>query len=393
MLDHASLAQEAATDTALPLVKCLVWDLDNTLWRGTLLEDDTVTVSEDIRRAVVELDQRGVLQSIASRNDHDHAWSTLRRLGLSEYFVLPQIGWGRKSDSIRAIAKQLDFAHDTIAFIDDQPAERAEVAFELPDIRCYDAGLAESLLQRGEFSPERVTPDARRRRLRYQASVRREEARAQHSASGEDFLRSLQLVLRIERAALDDIARVEELTLRTSQMNATGIHYSEATLRALLNDPVHRVLVATLSDRFGDHGAIGVILLERQPSLWHLKLLATSCRVVSFGTGGTILNWLVNEAAAAGLHMVADFRPTNRNRMMEVAYRFAGFAPSACERCTSLIHRALLDEVPGAEVQRLHLVPSYRTPSSTMTLHSRGLDGALPPCAAESACSAGDSHA
>src|SRR5947209_249377 len=98
------------TVTDRPIVKCLVWDLDNTLWQGTLLEDDQVRLTDAVRKTVVELDSRGVLQSIASRNDHDQAWAKLEELGIAEYFVLPRIHWGAKSRSVREIADQLNFA-------------------------------------------------------------------------------------------------------------------------------------------------------------------------------------------------------------------------------------------------------------------------------------------
>ncbi|MEN3356040.1 MAG: methoxymalonate biosynthesis protein [Mycobacteriales bacterium] len=339
-------------------VKCLVWDLDRTLWAGTLLEGDEVAVPERIRAVVRGLDARGILQSVASRNDHDHAWERLEKLGLADYFVLPQIGWGRKSDAVRAIADQLSFAASAIAFIDDQPAERAEVIYHLPQVRCYSAEQALELLGLPEFSPT-VTVDAGRRREMYRASFRRDSERAAFAGPDEDFLRSLELAMRIYRAGVDDLARVEELTLRTSQMNATGVHYSAATLRSLLADPGHEVLVTTLTDRFGPHGAVGILLLARHPAAWHLRLLATSCRVVSFGAGAVLLRWLTDQAAAGGVHLVADFRKTDRNRMMEVAYRFAGLTDDRCS-CVDTLG-------PGPDgVQRLHLAPARQPVPDTI---------------------------
>lgn len=339
-------------------VKCLVWDLDRTLWTGTLLEGDEVVVPELIRDVVVALDARGILQSVASRNDHDQAWERLEKLGLADYFVLPQIGWGRKSDAVRAIADRLAFAPSAIAFIDDQPAERAEVTYHLPQVRCYPAEQAAALLRLPEFSPA-VTVDARRRRAMYQATFRRDAERAAFAGPDEDFLRSLNLAMRIRRADAADLVRVEELTLRTSQMNATGVHYSAATLGSLLADPGHEVLVTTLTDRFGPHGAVGILLLARHRAAWHLKLLATSCRVVSFGAGAVILRWLTDRAAVAGVHLVADFRKTDRNRMMEVAYRFAGLSDDVCS-CTDALGAG-----PDG-IQRLHLVPSRQAVPDTI---------------------------
>ncbi len=348
-------------------VKCLVWDLDNTLWQGTLLEDGEVALPDELRKVVIELDSRGILQSVASRNDHEHAWARLEAFGIADYFVLPEIGWGAKSESVRRIADRLNFAHTAIAFVDDQPAERAEVAFHLPGVRVYPAERAAALPGLPEFTPATSTVDSRRRREMYQAGFRREAERAEAAGPDEEFLRSLGLLMRVAPATPGELSRVEELTLRTSQMNATGVHYSDARLRGLLADPDHEVLVVTLTDRFGPHGAVGVLLLERRPRHWRLKLLATSCRVVSYGVGATLLTWLTDQAARAGVHLAADFRATERNRMMEIAYRFAGFDDGPCD-CG---YPAEGD--PAGAVQRLHLVPGVRHASETIRLDAPDL--------------------
>ncbi|ALG12170.1 HAD-IIIC family phosphatase [Kibdelosporangium phytohabitans] len=354
-----------------PLVKCLVWDLDNTLWNGTILEDGRTTVADGVEAVIKTLDSRGILQAVASKNDHEVAWARLEELGVAEYFVASRIWWHPKSRSVREIAEQLRFAPGTVAFIDDQPAERAEVNFHLPEVRCYPAEDALRLPELPEFSPAVVTVDASQRRAMYRAAGLREAERSGFSGPDEDFLRSLELEMRVVRAGEAELTRVEELTLRTSQMNATGVHYSDTTLRELLDDPRHEVLVTTLTDRFGPHGAVGVLLVEKHQAVWHLKLLATSCRVVSFGAGTAILNWLVDQTAKAGCHLVADFRRTDRNRMMEVAYRFAGFDESACG-CVEALGPT------GADgLQRLHLVPEERPLPATMRWTAPDL-GAVP---------------
>jgi methoxymalonate biosynthesis protein len=345
------------------LVKCLVWDLDNTLWRGTLAEDGDVRIADEVRAVVETLDSRGVLQSIASKNDHEHAWARLEELGIAEYFVLPKIGWGRKSDAVRQIADELNFAPRAVAFVDDQAAELAEVEYHLPEVRRFSADQVLSLVDLPEFSPALVTVDARRRRAMYQAGFRRDAERAGFRGPDEAFLRTLDLELRIERADERALSRVEELTLRTSQMNATGVHYSAEDLRALCADARHEVLVTSMADRFGPYGAVGVLLLELRLEVWHLKLLATSCRVVSFGAGTVLLNWLSDQAARGGAHLVADYRPTDRNRMMEIAYRFAGFVGEYNCPCRAVIGSAMTDAI-----QMLHLVPTTQPAPTTMNL-------------------------
>lgn len=354
-------------------VKCLVWDLDNTLWQGTLAEGDPVTPHARARRLITTLDERGILQAVASKNDHDEAWQKLTEFHLAEYFVLPHIGWGAKSHAVRAIADDLNFDLRAMAFIDDQAAERAEVAFHLPEVRCYPVEELERLASLPEFNPVHVTADSARRRSMYQAGFRRKAAEEDFTGSNEEFLHSLGLRMTIARADEPDLARVEELTLRTSQMNATGVHYSHEALRELCADPRHEVLVATLEDRFGTHGAIGIILLERHPDVWHLKLLATSCRVVSLGVGAAVIRWLADQAARFGVHLLADFRPTQRNRMMEVAYRFSGFTEAACT-CAGTVSA---HNGPDG-LQRLHLTPERQPPPHVIDISAPDLG--LPAC-------------
>ena len=97
-------------------IKCVIWDLDNTIWNGVLIEDSSVILRDRIKGIIEVLDQRGILQSIASKNDYDLAMAKLRELGLDEYFIYPQINWGPKSISIKEIAKSINIGMDTISF-------------------------------------------------------------------------------------------------------------------------------------------------------------------------------------------------------------------------------------------------------------------------------------
>src|SRR5581483_5052110 len=126
------------TQTKPKTMKCVVWDLDNTLWNGTLLEDGQVTLREEIVHTIKLLDARGILHSIASKNSYEAAMAMLQQLGVSEYFLYPQINWNSKASSIREIAKAINIGLDTIAFVDDQAFERAEVAFQIPEVLCID---------------------------------------------------------------------------------------------------------------------------------------------------------------------------------------------------------------------------------------------------------------
>jgi FkbH-like protein len=318
-------------------VKCVVWDLDETLWSGVLAEGDDVTPRHGVLDVVKTLDERGILQSVASRNDPDRALDRLRQAGLAEYFLHPQVNWGAKSDSIARIAAELGLGLDAFLFVDDDPVERHEVVFVHPLVRVVESADLYALLDRPDLNPPYVTDEARQRRALYRADQWRRAVEESFTGPREAFLSSLGLVLTIRRAGASDLDRAGELTVRTHQLNATGYTYSRDELDALRRSTRHRLLVAELSDRFGSYGVIGVVVLEFSEAEWRLKLLLMSCRVMNRGVGAVVIAWLVREAVEAGVRLVGEFLPTDRNRAMFVTYRFAGFRDAGEERGVRLL--------------------------------------------------------
>jgi FkbH-like protein len=328
---HVDAARRRGEVPTRSLIKCVVWDLDDTLWDGVLLEGDAVTLRPGITEVLGVLDQRGILQSIASRNDHAAAMATLRQLGIDHFFLYPQINWNAKSGSVRAIADALNIGLDTVAFIDDQPFERAEVTAALPQVLCLDAAAVAGLLDSPRFTPPYVTEDARRRRTMMLASMAREAAETAYTGPPEAFLATLGMRVTIEPARPDDLRRAEELTLRTNQLNTTGYTYSHDELAELSRSPDHAVLMAGFEDRFGSYGRVGLAVLTRTPEIWTIRLLLTSCRVMSRGVGGIFLGHIIRAAHEAGVRLQAEFIANDRNRMMLVTYRLAGFRTVAEE--------------------------------------------------------------
>lgn len=313
-------------------IKCVVWDLDNTLWDGTLLEDKQVRVRPEVVAEIKRLDELGVLHSVASRNDHDAAFARLRAEGLEEFFLYPQINWNPKSQSVERIAKSLNIGLDAIAFIDDQPFELAEVAHALPDVRTVDtAELPEGVLSTPEFRPKFVTDESRLRRELYRAAVVREEIEQEYAGTSEEFLSTLDMTFTIGLAQQEDLQRAEELTVRTNQLNSTGKTYSYEELDELRQSPDHLLLVASLTDRYGGYGKIGLALVERGAPAWHLRMMLMSCRVMARGVGTVLLNHIMTLAKADGAKLRADFVETGRNRVMYVTYAFAGFTETERE--------------------------------------------------------------
>jgi len=310
-------------------IKCLVWDLDDTLWDGVVLEGDDPEPFPGAVSTLRTLDERGILHAVASRGEPDIASAHLSSHGLFDLFSVVQVNWGAKSDSVQSVAEALNIGLDTIAFVDNDPLERAEVAQALPMVRCYPADEVPWLPRRVEFQPEFVTPESRQRRHMYRVEAARKQAEQGHSGPSVDFLASLDLEMTIRPASEEDLARAHELTVRTHQLNTTGWTADLDELRRLSHSRHHEVLVASLRDRFGPYGTIGLALSEIHPDRSVLKLLLMSCRVMSRGVGAVLLNHIITRALAAGRRPMAEFVPTEVNRIMLVTLRFAGFEVSA----------------------------------------------------------------
>ncbi len=307
------------------VIKCVVWDLDNTLWHGVLLEDEKVSLQENILNLTQTLDNRGILQSIASKNEPSTALAKLEEFGLKEYFLYPQINWNSKASSIKEIAKLVNIGLDAIAFIDDQLFELEEVKFSLPEVLCINANEIENILDMPVMNPRFITEDSRIRRLMYLSDIERQNAEKEFVGTSDEFLATLKMNFTISSAQEEDLQRAEELTLRTNQLNTTGYTYSYDELNYFRCSENHKLLIASLEDKYGSYGKIGLVLIECQPQSWTIKLLLMSCRVMSRGVGTIMLNHVMSLAKSNNVRLLAEFVSNDRNRMMYISYKFAGF--------------------------------------------------------------------
>jgi FkbH-like protein len=322
MISEEQIKKAAAEEQS---IKCVVWDLDNTIWDGVLLEDKTVILKERIPDIIKELDKRGILQSISSKNEFNIAKGKLEEFDLWDYFLYPQINWGTKSSSIQKIAKLLNISLGTFAFIDDQPFERDEVEHVNPDVMCIDALKINDLLNIKRMTPKFITEESSIRRKLYQSDIQRKIAEEEFEGANENFLASLNLKFEIKKADESDLQRVEELTLRTHQLNTTGYTYSYDELDQLRTSNDHLLLVSKLTDKYGPYGTIGLVLIEKNQDYWMIKLLLMSCRVMSRGVGTIMMSYIMTLAKDMGVKIRAEFLPNNVNRMMFVTYKFGGF--------------------------------------------------------------------
>jgi len=305
--------QTASVITKEKAIKVVVWDLDNTLWSGTLIENgiDNITLKDGIANIIQTLDQRGIINSIASKNDEDLALRAVHKFGLSEYFIFPKIGWEPKSVAVREIILDFDVGEDTIAFIDDQPFERDEVQSTLPRVRTYDADGYKNFLSLPEFNPT-VSSESASRRQFYAKQMERKKAQSGFSGEYFDFLKSCEINLTICSASLPGLSRLYELTQRTNQLNFSGSRYTSDGLSQIITDPDFDSYKLACTDKFGSYGTIGFAIIEKASLT--LTDMMFSCRVQSKMVEHSFLKWLAQHYAQhPSSKLTVLYTPTERN--------------------------------------------------------------------------------
>jgi FkbH-like protein len=312
--------------TERPVVKCVVWDIDNTLLDGVYLEShgEPPPADPDLAAVLRELSGRGILHALASRNPPAAAQYVQEATGTK--FAAARCGWGSKADAIAAIGAELGIDADALAFVDDDMIERAEVAAALPDVLVLTPEDAVEIPAWPEFSPPVITAEARRRAGMYAARQRRQAEAAAFGGSRDDFLRQAGTRITIGRASAADIPRLHELSVRTHQLNSGVTVLREADLAALVVSPGHLVVTVALRDDYGDDGIVGCAVMGRAGTgAWPVPVLMMSCRALGRGVLDALLGWLCATAARAGATgLTVPCLVTDRNVPLRLALAAAG---------------------------------------------------------------------
>lgn len=318
--------RSAAVAGSGPL-KCVVWDLDNTVWEGTLIEDGLqgIRLRPGIAEIIAELDRRGVLQSVASKNNPADADLALKHFRLHDYFLYPQVSWSPKSQALRMIAERLNIGLDSFMFVDDQPFEQAEVLSAHPSVEVVGPESLSSLLDHRRLDLP-VTPESQQRRSLYQAEMVREIALADTAGDYDAFLQSCSIRVHIEELTTETLDRVHELVQRTNQLNLSTRRYTRDHLASLIEGPSdRRAFTVKAEDRFGSYGLIGFCIFDIEGAL--IQDLMFSCRIQSKLVDDVFVEWLA-EGCAQGLgrEVHAHFKPTKKNSPARQLLERTGFA-------------------------------------------------------------------
>ena len=324
--------------------KVLVLDLDNTLWGGVIGDDgvDRIQIGRETPLAeaftafqeyCLALRERGVLLAVCSKNDEvvarsafSHPDSVLR----FEHFSAFRANWKPKHENILSLAEELNLGTHSFVFVDDNPAERAIVAAQVPDIAVPELGSDPAnyiaIVQAGRyFESISLSADDLSRAAQYAGNAQRSAALATFADYGA-YLDSLEMTAEIARFQHIFLDRITQLTNKTNQFNLTTRRYTLAEMQAVAKDPNHLGLYGRLMDRFGDNGLVSVVLGRKEDRELHLDLWLMSCRVLKREMELAMLDILVSEARNAGIAtIVGVYLPTKKNGMVAKFYEDLGF--------------------------------------------------------------------
>lgn len=325
--------------------KCLVLDLDNTMWGGVIGEDglDGIELGAnypgsafvEFQRAVRALSQRGVILALASKNnaaDVDAAFAQHPFMQLKpEQFAASEVHWEPKAESLRRISKQLSIGLEHMVFVDDNPVECEQVRRELPMVTVIQLprrpeAYVDALLDEGLFDTLGLSDEDRRRGTLYQQRAQAESMRSE-SGSIEDYYRSLAMEISVAPVDAKSLARTAQLTQKTNQFNTTTFRYSEAEVAARMGGDDWALLTVGVRDRFGDNGIVGVMMARTQDEQLEIDTFLLSCRVIGRTVETAMLAQLCELAMARGLvRLSGQVRPTAKNMPARDLFERHGFA-------------------------------------------------------------------
>lgn len=332
--------------------RCLILDLDNTLWGGVIGDDglEGIQVAQgdatgeaylSVQRLALALRERGIVLAVCSKNQDEIARLPFRKhpemILREDHIAVFQANWTDKAANIEAIARELSLGLDSMVFLDDNPAERALVRELLPQVAVPElagdpALYARTLSAAGYFESVLFSAEDVRRADLYQSAARRVNLSTQ-TGSLEEYLASLKMEITFQPFDKTGRARIAQLINKSNQFNLTTRRYTEAEVAEIERDPNCFTLQVRLSDIFGDNGMINVVICRRvSGDEWDIDTWLMSCRVLGRRVENMVLQEILEHARRHGIRkLIGTYRPTERNALVEQHYFKLGFTQTARE--------------------------------------------------------------
>ena len=349
-LEFLPLVAKAVTDIVKAVSgsfkKCLILDLDNTVWGGVVGDDgmEGIQIGElgmghafdALQEWAKELKQRGIILAVCSKNEEETAKKPFRdhpdmTLGLDDIAVFVA-NWNNKADNIKTIQATLNIGFDSMVFVDDNPFERNLVREHLPAVVVpelpEDPSLYVSYLRSlNLFETASHSEEDLERTKQYQQEIARTDLQKSFT-NIDDYLKSLEMVSVVKEFDDFNTPRVAQLTQRSNQFNLRTVRYTEADVKTMSQSSEFITLSFNLQDKFGDHGLIALLILKRQPDKTaFIDTWIMSCRVLKRGMEEFTVNQMVKRAREAGIErLIGEYLPTSKNAMVKELYPQMGFA-------------------------------------------------------------------
>ena len=325
--------------------KCLILDLDNTIWGGVIGDDGVENIQlgalgigkafTEFQYWIKKLKNRGIILAVCSKNTESvvmEAFDHHPDMVLSaEDIAVFKVNWDNKVENIRQIQAQLNIGFDSMVFLDDNPFERNMVregvpAIVVPELPVDPADYLEYLYTLNLFETSSLSDEDRERTRLYQVQARRAEEKQQYGDE-ESFLAGLNMLSGVESFNRFNIPRVAQLTQRSNQFNLRTIRYTEADILKMGDSPEISTFSFSLEDKFGDNGIICVVIMKKETDgVLFIDTWLMSCRVLKRGVEHFTLNTLVDYAKAKGFrYLKGEYLPTPKNEMVREHYADLGF--------------------------------------------------------------------
>lgn len=324
--------------------KCIVLDLDNTLWGGVIGEDGVSGIKLgptpqgrpywEFQKHLLSLYKRGVILAINSKNNPADALEAIQKhphmVLKPDHFASIQINWNDKATNMRALAKEINIGLDSLVFFDDDHLNRALIRSELPEVTVIDlpsnpAHYSSVLLELNEFNAFQLTDEDLKKGEIY-AQQRKRDAFAQSTTNLDDFLKGMDIVVTLEPVNEFTIPRIAQLTQKTNQFNLTTRRYMQEEIEAIAANKDSMMAAVRVEDKFGDNGLTGVVIVKKQKDEWLIDSFLMSCRVIGRKVEDTLLSYIVGQARIAGAKkVVGEYIPTKKNDLVKDFFKSNSF--------------------------------------------------------------------
>ena len=325
--------------------KCIVLDLDNTLWGGVIGEDglDGIRLGPtpegrpfwEFQKMLLSLYKRGIMLAVNSKNNKEDVLRVLREhpymVLREEHFLSMKINWHEKVSNMLEISKDLNIGLDSFVFFDDDKINQEIMRKYLPQVNTVDlpddpAMLVDTLKKINDFNLLQITEEDRNRNAMYAIEKKREQLKFT-SQSLDDFLGSLKIKLTILPAETSTFSRISQLTNKTNQFNLTTKRYSEEEIIEFAESNNYLINGYKVEDKFGDYGIVGVTIINvENKKEWFIDSFLLSCRVIGKNIEFSILGEIIKCAKKAGVaKLYGEFIPTEKNKPAEDFYLNSGF--------------------------------------------------------------------